>query len=132
MLPNRFSGPNRRNLPSSPAQVSVLRIGLPTSPHYANRQRFERIRFERTWAERHRDVVEVCHDGNQGFCIHGELRRVKHGRVRKVGAFLPGCAWLMGRHQTIRGEYTRSASELADRVSGKVPFVVRARTTLEE
>jgi hypothetical protein len=122
------------------AAKPLLRPALPEPPERPKSRllgslnyRFPHItpiteQFERILSERDRDTVEVLTQGEKGFCIHGKLRRVKHGQSQKVGSFLA----LFGSWDDIRpfeAEYKLSASELPDRVTGKIPFIVRAKPT---
>lgn len=80
--------------------------------------------FQRFLAERDRDKAEVWNEGENGFCIHEKIRRLKHGELHKVGSFFA----VFGNWDDIKpfeAGYTLSASELPERVTGKVPFIVR-------
>jgi hypothetical protein len=68
--------------------------------------------------------VEVWKDRDGGSKVHAKIRRLKHGQHHMIGTFRA----VFGSWDTVKpfnAEVTISASELPDRVSGAIPFIVR-------
>jgi hypothetical protein len=81
--------------------------------------------IERLLEERKRNKVEVINRGEHGFCIHAKLERLKHGQRHKLGSFL-GVFSDWNQVSPFEAEYTITTSEIPNKITGKLPFIVRA------
>ena len=73
---------------------------------------------------RERDKVEVFNDAMGGFCIHAKLERLKHGELHNLGSFL-GVFGDWSQVGPFEAEYTITTSEIPDKITGKLPFIVK-------
>jgi hypothetical protein len=80
----------------------------------------------RILAEREQQKVEVHPFAEDGFMIHANVKRLKHGDPRLLGTFFAAFRdWSsVGPFQAT---YTISASEIPQKVPGNVPFIVRKK-----
>ncbi len=82
--------------------------------------------IERLLAEREQDKVEVHPTSENGFVIHAKLGRLKHGQTNRLGTFYSVFGdW--SEVGSFQAEYTISTSEIPEKVTGKVPFIVRRK-----
>lgn len=87
--------------------------------------------LERMLVEREKEKVEVHRLADDGFLIHAKLKRLKHGQASHLGTF-SGVFVNWSEIGPFHTEYTISTSEIPEKVTGKVPFVVRSKGTSHE
>lgn len=75
-------------------------------------------------ADRDRDTVEVWRDRDGGSHVHAKIRKLKHGQHHMIGSFRA----VFGSWEAVKpfnADFMISASELPDRVTGTIPFIIR-------
>jgi len=81
----------------------------------------------RMLAQRHSDFAEVF-NLEEGAKIHGKVQNLKHGDHHLVGSFLA----IFESWEDVKpfnAEFTISASELPERTTGQIPFLIRPKKT---
>lgn len=112
--------------PQPPEPPEQPQPRFPLSPDYFRLPQITPIaeQIERLLDERDRDKVEVFNQGERGFCIHAKLERVKHGQLHNLGSFL-GVFGDWNEVGPFEAEYTITTSEIPNKITGKLPFIVR-------
>jgi len=83
--------------------------------------------IRRMLADRDRNItVDVWGEPEKDTVVHAKIKRIKHNQSVRVGKFLAVFGdW--GDVKSFQGLYTITTTELSDKVTGSVPFIVSVK-----